>query len=80
MGLNYMQPDQTPEDLAAFRKPGVFPTEFSEIIKNAFEVRTDSDYQEFYIVSKEKVTAQIENAKTFLEAVEKYINAKIQRK
>jgi uncharacterized protein (UPF0332 family) len=58
-------------------KTGIFSTEFSDIIRNAFEVRLESDYEDFYIISKEKVTTQVENAKKFLEAVEKYINGLI---
>jgi len=63
--------------IAAFRqkyiKTGIFSAEMSSIIKNAFEIRNDSDYQDFYIVSREKVEAQIANAKTFLAAVEEYL-------
>ena len=55
-------------------KEGIFPKEFSMIIEDAFDVRNDSDYNEFYVISKEEVTQQTENAKTFLSAVEKYIN------
>ena len=40
----------------------------------AFEMRNDSDYQDFYVVSKADVMEQVENAKLFLEAVEEYIN------
>jgi uncharacterized protein (UPF0332 family) len=69
--------------ISAFNKDyigtGIFPKEFSKIIKNAFEIRNESDYNDFYIVSKEKVAAQVENAKTFLEAVEKYVAERIQK-
>jgi len=65
----------------AFRKgyirTGVFPADFSDIIKNAFEIRLESDYEAFYIVSKSDVAAQVDNAKTFLEAVEKYVGERI---
>jgi len=66
----------------AFRKgyirTGVFPADFSDIIKNAFEIRLESDYEAFYIVSKAEVAAQVENAGIFLEAVEKYIAERTQ--
>jgi uncharacterized protein (UPF0332 family) len=69
--------------ISAFRKDyiktGVFPAELSDIIKNAFEVRNDSDYQDFYVISKAKVAAQIENAKVFLAAAEEYINRNTRR-
>jgi len=67
--------------IAAFRKDyirtGVFPAEFSDIIKNSFAIRGDSDYKEFYLVSKSEVAAQVENAEIFLEAVEKYVGERI---
>ena len=59
-------------------KTGIFPAKLSDIIKNAFEVRNDSDYQDFYIISKEKVVAQLENAKVFVAAVEEYVVPKLQ--
>ena len=58
-------------------RTGVFPQHFSNIITNAFEVRLESDYEDFYVISKSKVRTQISNAKTLLEAVEKYISEKI---
>jgi uncharacterized protein (UPF0332 family) len=39
--------------------------------------RLESDYEDFYLISKEDVIAQVENAKTFLEAVEKYVGERI---
>ena len=63
--------------IAAFRqryiKTGIFPTIFSDIIKDAFENRGKSDYDDFFIISKEDATEQIENAKAFLAAVEDYV-------
>ena len=68
--------------ISAFRKDyirtGVFPVEFSTIIDKAFEIRLESDYEAFYIVSKSDVAAQVENAEIFLEAVEKYVDGRIQ--
>jgi len=68
--------------ISAFRqryiKTEIFPMNFSDIIKDAFEVRIDSDYLDFYVVSRDAVTAQINNARVFLTAVENYINTKSQ--
>ena len=58
-------------------KTGVFTADISDIIKTAFEVRNNSDYQDFYLISKDEVAAQIENAKTFLATVEEYLAPKI---
>ena len=67
--------------ISAFQKDyirtGIFPKEFSDIVANAFEIRLESDYVVFYLVSKAAVAAQIENAGIFLEAVEKYIGERI---
>jgi uncharacterized protein (UPF0332 family) len=60
-------------------KTGIFPKEFSDIIGKAFDVRIDSDYGAFFLISKADVAAQVENAKTFLDAVEKYVNERIQK-
>ena len=57
----------------SFIKTGIFPVEFSDIIGDAFDIRINSDYEDFYVISKEKVKQQTENAKKFLTAVEDYI-------
>jgi len=66
--------------IAEFRhkylKTEQFPKEFSDIIRDAFLTRNKSDYDDFYVVSKEDVKTQVENAKTFLAAVEDYIKAR----
>jgi len=68
--------------IAAFRqryiKTGIFSAKYSDIVGNAFEVRNESDYEDFYVVSKHDVEAQLENAKVFLAAVEEYITTKLQ--
>jgi uncharacterized protein (UPF0332 family) len=55
----------------------LFSKDFSKIIGNAFELRNESDYVDFYLVSKKEVAAQVENAKTLLDAVEKYIESRV---
>ena len=63
--------------ISAFReryiKTGKFAPHFSKIIGDAFDIRKDSDYEDFYIVPQIEILQQIENARLFLEAVEKYI-------
>ena len=70
--------------ISAFRqgyiKTGKFDTAYSDIIKDAFDIRTDSDYQDFYTVSKTDVQQQLDNAKKFLEAVAEYINRCLKEK
>ena len=63
--------------ISAFRlkyvKSGIFAVEFSEIIELAFKLRAKSDYDDFYVISKEDVSGQIENSRRFLDAVGEYI-------
>ncbi len=54
-------------------KTKVFDKQFSYIIKNAFMVRQESDYEDFYIISKEDLEEQIADAEKFVLEVEKYI-------
>jgi len=56
-------------------KTKIFNNRFSDIIFNAFEVRNESDYEDFYVLSKENVEQQIINAAEFIEEIEKYINS-----
>jgi len=60
-------------------KTGIFPVKYSDVIKNAFDVRNDSDYKDFYIVSKDDVTVQTENAQEFLEVVREYTMNRIKQ-
>lgn len=57
-------------------KTGVFDTELSQIISLLFDIRTDSDYDDFYVVSKEETIEQYENAKHFLDVINKYLEEK----
>lgn len=54
-------------------KTNMFDVKYSEMIGKAFVVRNDSDYEDFYIVSREDALQQIENAAEFLEAVQAYL-------
>ena len=56
-------------------KTGIFQPELSDMIQNAYRNRGKSDYEDFFVISKEETTEQIENAKTFLAAVEAHIKA-----
>lgn len=56
-----------------FIKTGIFDIVFSDIIKSAFYVRNNSDYDDFYIISKTDVEIQIENAEKFCTAVQDFL-------
>ena len=57
-------------------KTGIFETRMSEIISVLFDVRTDSDYDDFFVFSKADTAAQIENAAYFVDRVATYLYSK----
>lgn len=52
---------------------GIFPIDFAAKITQAEIIRHQSDYDDFYIASKEKTLLQIETASQLIELVEKYL-------
>jgi len=58
-------------------KSGIFEIEMSDIIKSAFDVRSDSDYDDYYVISREDVLEQVENAEKFLERIQVYLNNRV---
>lgn len=52
---------------------GKFSKEYSRILMGAEKIRTKSDYNDFYIASREDAEEQIRNAEIFINAMEKYI-------
>jgi len=55
-------------------KTKIFDNKLSNIIFNAFEIRNESDYEDFYVLSREDTEQQIEDAAKFIDEIEKYIN------
>lgn len=66
--------------IAEFRKnylkTGILPKELSPMIDGLVEARQGSDYDDFYIISKEEVEEQLENSKKFILEVEKFLKTK----
>lgn len=66
--------------IAEFRrlyiKTGVFDNRMSRIISELFDIRTESDYDDFFIISKAEVVVQIENAEYFLENIKIFLDGK----
>lgn len=58
-------------------KLNLIEVEYSKIAKNAFSVRTKSDYSDFYVVSKQDVTEQYENAIKFTDRIESFIEEQL---
>lgn len=54
-------------------KTGIFEVRLSDIISEAFDVRSDSDYNDYFLISKKEVIEQIENAQYFYDKVEEYV-------
>lgn len=57
-------------------KAEIFPKKLGHKISVAQTTREDSDYDDEYVVSREKTQAQIETAKELLSLIEKYIEKK----
>lgn len=49
----------------------------SDIISEAFDIRSDSDYNDYIVISKKEVEEQVENAQYFYGRVEEYVAAQI---
>jgi len=58
-------------------KTGVFDKKLSDILKSAFSLRTDSDYEDFYIIPKEDVVQQVAEAGEFYTEIKCYIEKHI---
>ncbi len=57
----------------AYVKTGIFEKDISKKIATAYRIREKSDYQDFYIVSREEAQAQIEKAKNVLETIGNFL-------
>jgi len=55
-------------------KSGKLDVSLSDIITVLFEMRNQSDYNDFYVVSKVDVLTQLDNAKYFISKVELLLN------
>ena len=66
--------------IAEFRrrylKTELLPRELSFTIDSLVEVRQGSDYDDFYLISKEEVTEQLARAETFVTEIEAYLTKK----
>lgn len=52
---------------------GIFPRDIGRLIGMMQRVREKSDYDDFYIASKEKAEEQFESATIVIETVKKYL-------
>lgn len=54
-------------------KTGKIEREFYRMLSDAFDIRNESDYNDFYIALREDAQIQLENAKKFLHRIQEYI-------
>lgn len=70
--------------IAEFRrryiKEGIFPTEISKMIAQAFTIRNASDYDDMFLASKSDTEEQISNADYVYELISQYIIDKLENK
>lgn len=63
--------------IAEFRrlyiKTGIFESGMSDIIRSLFDLRTDSDYNDFFVASKADVAEQVGNAEYFVQQIKEYL-------
>ena len=59
-----------------FVKTGKLRSDLSDILSELFEVRTQSDYNDFYVISKSEVLEQLENAEVFVRETEAFLENK----
>ncbi|MBR0277099.1 MAG: HEPN domain-containing protein [Clostridia bacterium] len=58
-------------------KSGVFDKKYSEMVQDAFELKQECDYEDFYVLSKEEAITQLKNSNDFVNTVKKYIEKQI---
>lgn len=54
-------------------KTGKFDVRFSDYVRDAFSIRQDCDYEDFYIVSSEDVSMQLAHARELLDSVKSFL-------
>lgn len=59
-------------------KTKIFDVKYSKYISEAFQIRNNTDYADFYIVSKEDAEEQYRRAVAFYGLIEKYLTSLVQ--
>ena len=58
-----------------FIKTGKLPRDFGKILKKAKDLRQASDYNDFYLVSKEEAKDAVESAERFIEGTKAFVES-----
>ncbi len=56
-------------------KTGILGKEYSKILMEAFSIRSESDYDDYFVISKEDVEHQVCGADFFLNGVKRYLQS-----
>lgn len=59
--------------LFIFKGSGIFTQDDYQILAKSEQIRNASDYDDFYLASKEETLQQIENAEKMIIKIEKYV-------
>lgn len=59
-------------------KTGIFDKRYSKYISQAFQIRNNTDYSDFFIVSSQEAKEQYKKAKEFLDMIENYLEHNIE--
>ena len=57
-------------------KTGIFTKEMSETISALFDLRSDSDYDDYYVISIDDIKTQMSSAESFLNSIEEFLKTK----
>ena len=55
-------------------KTEVFGRDFSDYVRDAFSIRQNCDYEDFYVVAKADVEEQLANARIVIDSLSAYID------
>jgi uncharacterized protein (UPF0332 family) len=56
-----------------FVKTGVLPKDYGKILKSSKDLRQASDYDDFYMISREEALAAVENATRFIRGIKLFL-------
>ena len=56
-----------------FVKTGLFDRMYSDIVRDAFSIRQDCDYEDFFVISNEETIEQVKNSRFMIDAAKRYI-------
>lgn len=58
-----------------FVRTGIFPKEMSRALHQAFDLRQEGDYQDFWEPGPQEAQTLLKEARNFIEAIERYLES-----